>query len=134
MNRKTELKNEYKQTIRAMGVYEIRNLANEKVLIGSSMNLDGSINRHRFELKNKSHKNKDLQEDWNSLGSENFAFEILEELFPRENPDYDYQQDLECLEDLWLEKSLPYDEKGYNERKKTREERLRMIAANRKFS
>jgi hypothetical protein len=53
-------------------------------------------------------------------------------LFPRENPDYDYKSDLEVLEDLWLEKLEPYGDKGYNERKKTREERLRMIAANRK--
>ena len=35
--------------------------------------------------------------------------------------------------DLWLEKLEPYDLKGYNVRKKTREERLRMIAANRKI-
>jgi hypothetical protein len=38
---------------------------------------------------------------------------------------------LEVLEDLWLEKLEPYGERGYNERKKTSEERLRMIAANR---
>jgi hypothetical protein len=36
------------------------------------------------------------------------------------------------LEDLWLEKLEPYGEKGYNERKLSREERLRMIAANKK--
>jgi hypothetical protein len=39
---------------------------------------------------------------------------------------------LEVLEDLWLEKLLPYSEKGYNEPKKTTEERLQMIRANRK--
>jgi len=134
MDRKKELKVGYKQTLQKMGVYQILNLANEKVLVGSTFNLDGILNRHKFELKMGGHKNKGLQKDWNELGSENFAFEILEELFPRENPDYNYQEDLECLEDLWLEKLTPYDNKGYNERKKTREERLRMIAANRKLS
>jgi len=65
------------------------------------------------------------------LGEEKFAFEVLEELPERDNPNYDYSSDLETLEDLWLEKLEPYGESGYNERKKTREERLRMIAAKR---
>ncbi len=132
MDKKKALKNLYKQTLRTMGVYEVRNLTNEKVLIGSTMNLDGSINRHKFELKSNSHKNKKLQNDWNDIGEKNFSFEVIEELLPRENPDYNYQEDLECLEDLWLEKLMPYNEKGYNERKKTRGERLQMIAANKR--
>ncbi len=111
-----------------MGIYQIRNLTNEKVFIGSSMNLPGILNRQKFELKMGGHKVKVLQQHWNELGADQFAFEILEELFPRENPDYDYCEDLKCLEDLWLEKIEPYGEKGYNERKKTSEERLRMIA------
>jgi hypothetical protein len=130
MNRK-DLKREYKQTLRPMGVFQIRNLASEKVFVGSSMNLEGIFNRHEFQLKMGGHPNKALQADWNESGGENFAFEVLEELFPRENPGYDYKSDLEVLEDLWLEKLEPYGGKGYNERKKTREERLRMIAANR---
>ena len=132
MNKK-ELKREYKQTLRPIGVFRIRNMANEKVFIGSSLNLDGIFNRHEFQLKMGGHPNKALQSDWNRFGAENFEFEILEELFPRENPDYDYRADLEVLKDLWLEKLEPYGDKGYNERKKTREERLRMIAANRKL-
>jgi group I intron endonuclease len=130
MNKK-ELKREYKQTLRQMGVFQIRNTANNKVFIGSSLNLDGIFNRHEFQLKMGGHPNKALQADWNQFGAENFEFEILEELFPRENPGYDYRADLEVLEDLWLEKLEPYGDKGYNERKKTREERLRMITAKR---
>lgn len=114
-----------------MGVFQIRNLTNEKVFVSSSMNLDGIFNRHEFQLKMGGHPNKDLQKDWNALGSENFAFEILEELEPREN--LDDKAELAFLEDLWLEKLAPYGERGYNERKKTREERLRMISANRKL-
>ena len=132
MNKK-DLKREYKQTLRPMGIFQIRNRVNEKVFIGSSLNLDGIFNRHEFQLKMGGHSNKDLQTDWNEFSAENFEFEILEELFPRENPDYDYRADLEVLEDLWLEKLEPYGDKGYNERKKTREERLRMIAAKRKL-
>ena len=35
------------------------------------------------------------------------------------------------MEEMWLEKLEPYGERGYNEKKLTREERLRKIAANR---
>jgi group I intron endonuclease len=115
-----------------MGIFQIRNLTNEKVFIGSTPNLDAAFNRHRFQLDAGSHPSKSLQKEWNELGEENFAFEILEELPQRDDPNYDYSSDLETLEDLWLEKLEPYGEKGYNERKKTREERLRMIAQNRR--
>lgn len=130
MNRK-DLKRAYKETLRPTGIFQIRNLQNERVFIGSSLNLDGILNRNRFQLEAGSHPSKDLQRDWNALGAENFEFEVLEEIVPREN--LDYKSELEVLEDLWLEKLKPYGEKGYNERKKTREERLRMIAANRKL-
>jgi group I intron endonuclease len=125
---KKDLKREYKETARPMGVFQIRNLTNEKVFVGSSTNLDGIFNRHRFQLNAGAHPNKALQADWNSSGEENFAFEILEELEPREN--LDIKKELEFLEDLWLENLQPFGERGYNERKLTREERLRMIAAN----
>ena len=74
-----------------------------------------------------------LQADWNEFGEDAFEFETLEDVVPRTDPNYDYAADLEMLEDLWLEKLEPYGDKGYNERKKTREERLQMIAANRKL-
>ncbi len=130
MNKK-DLKREYKETQQTMGVFQIRNLTNEKVFVGSSLNLDGIFNRHKFALNAGSHQNKALQADWNEFGAENFAFEILEELEPREQ--LDVKRELEFLEDLWLENKEPFDPKGYNERKMTREERLQMIAANRKL-
>ncbi len=114
-----------------MGVFQIRNLANEKVFIGSTLNLDGIFNRNTFQLNAGNHSSKSLQADWNEFGADNFAFEILEEISPREN--LDLPRELEFFEGMWLEKLEPHGEKGYNERKKTREERLRMIAANRKL-
>jgi hypothetical protein len=132
MNKK-DLIREYKENPPSMGVFQVRNLTNEKVFVGSSLNLDGIFNRFEFQLKMNGHPNKSLQKDWNELGADKFTFEILEELPPRENPGYDYKPDLEVLEDLWLEKLEPYGEQGYNERKKTFEERLQMIRANRKL-
>ena len=128
MNKK-EAKQDYKLNPPPMGIFQICNLRNEKVFVVSTMNLPGSLNRHEFQLKMNGHPCKSLQKDWNELGREDFAFEILEEISLREN--LDYESELNVLEDLWLEKLQPYNDKGYNERKKTREERLRMIAANR---
>ncbi len=123
----------YKASRRPMGVFQIRNLANEKIFVGSTMDLGAMFNRIRFQLYAGSHPNKPLEADWKRYGTGKFEFEVLEELFPREDQNYNYAADLETLEDLWLEKLEPYDDKGYNERKKTREERLRMIAANKKI-
>jgi hypothetical protein len=130
MNKK-DAKLEYKLTHRPMGVFLIRNKANGKVFIDSSLNVPGKINRHKFALNAGLHQSKNLQKDWNELGEDKFEFETLEPVEPRDDPNYNYKADLEVLEDLWLEKLEPYGEKGYNERKKTREERLRMIAAKR---
>ena len=128
---KKQAKLEYKASRQPMGVFAIRNLVDEKVFVGSSMNLAAIFNRIRFQLFAGAHPLKSLESDWKLLGSGKFEFEVLEELVPRDDPNYNYAADLETLEDLWLEKLEPYDDKGYNERKKTREERLRMIASNR---
>ena len=131
MDKKAE-KLKYKASRHPMGVFVIRNLVNGKIFVGSSMNLDAMFNRIRFQLYAGAHPTKALENDWKQYGAGKFEFEVLEEVFPREDPNYDYAADLETLEDLWLEKLQPYGDKGYNEIKKTREERLRMISARRK--
>lgn len=125
------LKKEYQQSHTPMGVFQIRNMVNEKVFVGSSLNLPGIFNRHKLELKMGSHKNKVLQAEWNEFGADKFAFEILDELTPVSDPQHNYREDLTQLEDIWLENLQPYGERGYNEPKKTTEQRLRMIAENR---
>lgn len=132
MDRKSALL-EYKLSHRPMGVFQIRNTENEKIFVDSSVNVPGKFNRHRFALNAGAHRCKSLQADWSEFGETAFQFETLEPVEPRDDANYDYAADLEVLEDLWLEKLEPYGDKGYNERKKTREERLRMIAANRKI-
>jgi hypothetical protein len=119
-NAKKELKREYKQNHRPMGVFQIYNIVNNKVLIGAGLNLPGILNRHKFQLTTGSHPNKALQAEWNELGSENFAFEILDELQPNPDPNYDYSADLAFLEELWLEKLEPYGER-WIQRKEDRE-------------
>ena len=130
---KKQLTLEYKLGLRPMGVFQIRNKTNDRVFVDSSTNIPGKINRHSFALKMGSHASKSLQTEWNELGESAFEFETIEPVEPRDDANSDYKADLITLEDLWLEKLEPYNERGYNERKKTRAERLQMITANRKL-
>ncbi len=75
--------------------------------LGASLNLPGIINRHKSQLRAGGHPNKALQADWNELGEENFAFEIVDELTPRAGDLVDYRAELAFLEKLWLEKLHP---------------------------
>lgn len=116
MNRK-ELVNEYKQTVQPMGIYQIRNTENGKLLVGSAPNLPGRINRHKFQLEYGSHPNKELQRDFTASEGKSFVFEIVDYLEPKAEPGYDYTDDLKLLEQIWLEKLQPFTPAGYNERK-----------------
>jgi hypothetical protein len=60
------------------------------------------------------HPNRTLQSDWNELGPSAFEFEILEALKPPEQPDSGLRNDLSVLEQLWLDKTEPYGNRGYN--------------------
>jgi group I intron endonuclease len=117
MINKSEIKKNYKQTLPPMGIYRVKNLVNNKILIGSSKNLPGRINRFKFGLKYGTESNKELVEDFKKYGEQNFSFEILDELKPKDDPDYDYSEDLEVLEEMWVEKLKPFGERGYNTQK-----------------
>lgn len=113
MDRKAKIR-EYKETPRMMGVYQIKNRMNGKVLIGSSVNLPAILNRYKAELKTGGCRNAALQREWKEFGPEAFEFKELEILDPKDDPMYDPAEDLRVLEELWVEKLNPFDEKGYN--------------------
>lgn len=114
MDRRKELKQAYKQTPTPMGVYQVKNLRNNKVLIGSGMNLPGKLNSLRFQLKTNRHPNKQLQTDWNEQGAELFVFTILETLSPERIPQSDWRNALEALEEKWTNEVQPYGLRGYH--------------------
>lgn len=61
-----------------IGIYSIKNLINNKIYIGSSINITKRINQHFNNLKNNKHNNKHLQFSYNKYGIKNFSYEILE--------------------------------------------------------
>ena len=114
MINKSEIKKKYKQTLTPMGVYQLKNLVNGKILIGSSKNLPARKNRFEMELSYGSLTDIELLKDLRQFGKENFLFEVLDYLEPKEDPSYNYTEDLKTLEELWIEKLQPFNEKGYN--------------------
>jgi len=109
-----ELNQEYMKRVKPAGVFQIKNTANGKVLLGSSLNLEGPLNSHRFMLKIGSHRNKVLQQEWNQYGDDHFVFEILETVIIKDDPNFNLSDELTLLEMIWLEKLQPFGEQGYN--------------------
>lgn len=65
----------YKQ----QGIYKIVNRKNNKMYIGyASISLGDRRDSHFACLRNGYHFNKDLQDDFNKYGEENFSFEVVE--------------------------------------------------------
>ena len=92
-----------------MGIYYIKNLTNNKIYIGQSIDIPKRFNTHRHRLRNDFHGNSHLQSAFNKYGEENFEFGIIKVTKERY---------LNRLEKLYIKK---YDSanptKGYNHAK-----------------
>ena len=84
-----------KEISKKSGIYQIRNLINNKLYIGSSNNLRTRKNSHLNELVNDKHYNKYLQKSFNKYGEQNFIFEVIEFCEPEERIE---------IEQYWLDK------------------------------
>lgn len=72
------------------GIYKITNTINNKVYVGSSINLKGREYKHFWMLEKGFHDNHYLQNSFDKYGKENFIFEIIDfcehkQLISREN-------------------------------------------------
>ncbi|OFY17131.1 MAG: hypothetical protein A2X11_01720 [Bacteroidetes bacterium GWE2_42_24] len=101
-----------------MGVFQIRNMVNGKIYVEGSLDLVAIWNRHKFQLKMGVHPNEELQNDWKELGEEHFAYEILSEIKQDDTENVDYLKEVRQLELLFIEELQPFDEKGYNRRRR----------------
>jgi hypothetical protein len=109
-----EIKREYKERKKPAGIFQIKNTANGKMLLGSSLNLEGPLNSAKFMLGIGSHKNEALQRDWNVFGADTFVFEILEVVNVKDDPDFCLEDELTLMEQIWIERLQPFGERGYN--------------------
>lgn len=109
-----DIHREYRERVKPAGVFQVRNTVSGKVLLGSSLNLEGSLNKHKFMLKIGRHDNKALQKDWDELGVDKFSFEILQVVQVKDDPNFNLRDELWLLEQIWLEQLQPLGERGYN--------------------
>jgi group I intron endonuclease len=59
------------------GIYQVRNLANGKVYVGSALNMRHRWTEHLSKLKRGCHHSSKLQNAFNKYGKESFVFEVL---------------------------------------------------------
>ncbi|MDP2768389.1 MAG: GIY-YIG nuclease family protein [Giesbergeria sp.] len=105
---------QYKDSRPPAGIFTLTNQTNGRVYVGGSLNLDGAMNRMRFELKMRSHRNKPLQQDWIAHGAEAFSFAVLDRLKERDDPLFDYAGELDSMLKLWREEIPCHGDTGYN--------------------
>jgi hypothetical protein len=116
------MKREYKEAATRAGIFVITKTVNGKRLLGSSKNLHGPLNKHRFMLSIGGHDNRDLQADWNRFGADAFRFEVVAEVEDRrDDPAFSLELELSRLEEEWLDKTQSAGERGYNRDARIRE-------------
>jgi group I intron endonuclease len=121
MKSQKEIRREYKERKKPAGIFQVKNSVNGKVLLGSSLNLEGPLNSIKFMLSIGSHNNKALQKEWNEYGADKFVFEILEVVKVKDDPNFVVKDELTLLEQIWLEKLQPFGPRGYNKDAKIRQ-------------
>ena len=99
---KKELREQYSNRDIIGGVYVIKNTLNNKALLLSTTDLQGSKNRFDFAQKTGSCIDLKLQSDWNKQGGGQFVFEALEELKKGETQTAEgFKADVDLLKDIW---------------------------------
>ncbi|MEL7565896.1 MAG: GIY-YIG nuclease family protein [Dehalobacterium sp.] len=105
MDRKRELKLQYKQRKPEMGVFIIRCKINNKCYIQTARDFRAGINGAKARLGGGLHPYIELQKEWNEFGGENFFIDILETLeYDKDESKTDYTEDLALLQMIWEEK------------------------------
>jgi group I intron endonuclease len=59
------------------GIYKIENTVNGKLYVGSAVDIQRRLEKHRQMLRADKHPNKHLQAAWNKHGADSFAFRPL---------------------------------------------------------
>jgi len=100
MKNRKELKEEYKKMKSQMGVFQIKNRINNRILVDHSTDMPAKWNRHKSELNFGSHQNKLLLKDWIEFGEINFEYEVLAELKENDQEGVNYRKELKLLQKM----------------------------------
>jgi len=111
-SKRKELLEAYKEIKTYMGIVQITNKANGKIYLDSFPNLKNRWLTLQMQLDMGRFANAQLQKDWKELGSDMFAYEVLEE--KKADDVADVRWELKQMEKRWLEKLQPYGDRGYH--------------------
>src|SRR5580698_6360333 len=81
-----EAARQFKERKPSPGIYALRCSTTGISWVDSSPNLDAAQNGQFFQLRQRLHRNKELQAEWNAHGEESFEFVILETLSEETSP------------------------------------------------
>jgi group I intron endonuclease len=59
------------------GIYIIHNLINNKIYIGSAVDINKRLCQHRSNLRGQRHINSHLQHAWDKYGKDSFEFKVI---------------------------------------------------------
>lgn len=113
VDRRKELKRLAREAKTEGGVFQIRNIRNGMIWIGTTPNFR-TLNGQRFQLENGSHMSRELQQAWDEFGPDAFVFEPLETLEVPETGYFDRDVALKKLKQKWLRKLQPFGDRSYN--------------------
>lgn len=99
-----EAAREFKERKPSPGIYALRCLTTGRTWVDSSPNLDAAQNSQFFQLRQRLHRNKELQAEWNAQGEASFSFEVLEAL-PEDTPPLNLRDLLQESKQAWAVKT-----------------------------
>ena len=80
-----EAAREFKERKPSPGIYALCCAATGRRWVDSAPNLVAAQNSQFFQLRQRLHRNKELQAEWNAHGEASFTFEVLEAI-PADTP------------------------------------------------
>lgn len=113
LDRKKELRMNWKEQKTVAGVFQIKNMQNQKSFVDTTRNVS-TVNGQKFMLEHHAHPNKSLQADWNEFGADAFTFEVLEVLEKKPEEYYDLKDALKKLKEKWVQQLQLFGDKAYN--------------------
>jgi hypothetical protein len=99
-----EAARQFKERKPSPGIYALRCSTTGRTWVHSSPNLDAAQNSQFFQLRQRLHRNKELQAEWNAHGEGSFSFEVLENL-PENTPSLNLRDLLAERKRAWAEQS-----------------------------
>ena len=99
-----EAARQFKERKPSPGIYALRCSTTGRSWVDSSPNLDAAQNSQFFQLRQRLHRNKELQAEWNAHGEESFEFAILEAL-PEDTPSLNLRDLLAKRKQSWIVQS-----------------------------